>query len=80
MTPFEALYGRPPPRMTYYVAGRSSHLSVNQILENRQAIIRNLKHDLHISKQRMAFQANKHKIECTFQEGDLVLLKLQPYC
>lgn len=65
--------------MTDYISWRSSLLSVDQILTHRQAIITNLKHNLHISKQRMAFQANKHRIDCAFQGGDLVLLKLQPY-
>ena len=74
MTPFEALYGRPPPRMTDYVTRRSNLLIIDQILQNRQAILSNLEHNLQTSKQKMALHANKHRRDCTFQEGDLVRL------
>lgn len=35
--------------------------------------------NLHQAQNRMKQQANQHHSECTFQEGDQVFLRLQPY-
>lgn len=72
MTPFEALYGRP------YVVGRSTVISLDELLKKKHMILSRLKNNLQITIQQMVAQANKNRREIQFQ-GDLVLLKLQPY-
>lgn len=68
LTPFEALYGFPPPKLQNYIPGQ---------LELKQQIT--LKHNLLLAQERMKFQANKYRSERHFQVGDWVYLKLQPY-
>jgi hypothetical protein len=79
MTPFEALYGRKPPNMVHYSAGQNSIESVDQLLTQKAQILRILKENLTRARNRMIQQANRHRQDKTFEEGDWVYLKLQPY-
>jgi hypothetical protein len=79
MSPFEALYGRSPPSILSYVTGHSSHSDIDQTLAERQQLLTALKENLKRSRQKMEAQANKKRRDCTFEPGDLVLLRLQPY-
>ncbi|PNX96526.1 transposon Tf2-1 polyprotein, partial [Trifolium pratense] len=79
MTPFEALYGRKPPSLLDYVSGQTNIRDLDTTLQQRQAILDTLKTNLQRSRQQMEIQANKSRTDCTFNCGDLVLLKLQPY-
>ncbi|XP_058767801.1 uncharacterized protein LOC131641513 [Vicia villosa] len=79
MSPFEAPYGRTPPSFSDYDHGSTSIPSLEESLQNRQAILENLQHNLKLSRQKMETQSNKKRKDCNFEEGALVLLRLQPY-
>ncbi|KAL6323200.1 hypothetical protein AAG906_027482 [Vitis piasezkii] len=69
MTPFQALYGRLPPTIPHYLMGTTPVHAVDQNLASRDAILRQLKTNLHAATNRMK----------QYQVGDMVFLKLQPY-
>jgi Reverse transcriptase (RNA-dependent DNA polymerase)/RNase H-like domain found in reverse transcriptase/Integrase zinc binding domain/Retroviral aspartyl protease len=79
MTPFEATYGRKPPSLLAYCAGSSALEAVNQDLTMRDDIVRQLKANLSKAQVAMKLFADKKRKEHEFQQGDLVLLKLQPF-
>ena len=79
MTPFQALYGRPPPIILVYPMGSSLVDKVDHSLATRDALLKHLKKNLAIARNRMKQIADHGRRDVTFQEGDLVFLKLQPY-
>lgn len=79
MSPFKSLYGRDPPNMFDYLASSATKPSVDDILQHRQHIVTQLKQNLKISRIQMEKQDNKKRMDYQFQEGDLVLLRLQLY-
>lgn len=79
LTPFQALYGRPPPKIPDYVTGSSSITSLEEPLQARHLVLQQLKENLTKSRKQMEVQANKKRRDHTFNVGDLVLLRLQPY-
>jgi hypothetical protein len=78
-TPFYALYGRHPPRLINYLVGSSPVSEVDTNLLARDELLRDLKHNLHQSNNRMKQLADAKRREEQFQVGDWVYLKLQPY-
>ena len=79
VTPFEALYGYPPPRLLDYIPGTTSVEAVNDHLQKRQQIMSLLKQNLLLAQERMKIQADKHRMERSFTDGEWVYVKLQPY-
>lgn len=79
MTPFEAVFGRPPPSLTDYLAGDSTNASVDDLLIERATVLQELKKNLSRAQLRMKNQANAGRTDVQFQKDDWVLLKLQPY-
>jgi hypothetical protein len=53
--------------------------SVAEVVDNREAHLESLKHHLAQAQNRMKLMADRKRIDCQFQVGDQVLLKLQPY-
>ncbi|KAA3452986.1 Transposon Ty3-G Gag-Pol polyprotein [Gossypium australe] len=78
-TPYAALYGQDPPLHFPYLAGASSVASVDRSLQHREAMCRLLKFHLSRAQDRMKQMADHRRSERSFQVGDLVYLKLQPY-
>ncbi|CAL2229657.1 unnamed protein product [Prunus armeniaca] len=78
-TPFEALYGRPPPLITSYTHGSSCVHQVDCDFRNRDRMLELLKHNLVEAQSRMKQQANKDRSEREFEAGDRVFLRLQTY-
>ncbi|VFQ72131.1 unnamed protein product [Cuscuta campestris] len=78
-TPFEALYGRPPPTFLPYRRGDSKVPEVDNFLQERDSLLRRLRENLKEAQRRMTQTANRHRTDLKFKEGDWVLLKLQPY-
>ncbi|PKA63782.1 putative mitochondrial protein [Apostasia shenzhenica] len=78
-TPYEAVYGQPPPLHVPYVPGDSMVEVVDRELTAREEIKRTLKKHLQEAQNRMKQQEDKHRTERTFQEGDWVFVKLQIY-
>ena len=79
MTPFQAVYGKPAPSFIKYNLSPNDPPEVQQLLMDRDDILQKLKANLEKSQNRMKNQANKHRQDKEFKEGDLVLVKLQPY-
>ena len=80
ITSFEAVYGIPPPSLLTYVPGTARVQAVDGYLQDRDTILRELQHNLRLAQERMRCQANQHRREVSFEVGDYVYLKLQPYC
>ena len=79
MSPFQALYGRTPPAIPCYTRTSSSVQAVDDILTQRDQLLRTLKRNLQEAQQRMTCKAKAHRRDFKFSVGDLVLLRLQPY-
>ncbi|KAH9770903.1 Integrase catalytic domain-containing protein [Citrus sinensis] len=79
MTPFEAVYGIPPPHLVTYVPGTSRVQAVDEYLRDRDTILRELRHNLSLARQRMKSHTDLKRWEVSFEVGDYVYLKLQPY-
>ena len=60
MTPFEAVYGRPPPRIEFYLPGTINVHVVNLALCDRDMILRLLKDNLEAAQSQMKFFADKN--------------------
>ncbi|VFQ62072.1 unnamed protein product [Cuscuta campestris] len=74
-----ALYGREPPSFLPYAPGDCQLPAVDQLLVERTEMLDRLHQRLALVQQRMRAAADKHRRELSFDVGDLVLLKLQPY-
>lgn len=79
MTPFEALYGRPPPAIRDYVTGSTSVASLDETLTQRRQMLHLIRDNLTGAQLRMRSQANNHRQDRSFQVGDWVWFCLQPY-
>ena len=77
MSPFEAVYGRQPPKIVQVVQGEVKMEAVQKDLMERDEVLRQLKTHLLRAQDRMRVQANKHRRERNFEVGDLVFLKLK---
>lgn len=78
-TPYEVVYGQPPPIHLPYLPGASDNTTVDRSLTGREAALKLLHFHLLRAQNRMSQQANKHRSDKSFAIGDFVLLKLQPY-
>ncbi|VFQ92913.1 unnamed protein product [Cuscuta campestris] len=79
MSPFQALYGRPPPSFLPYKPGDRKVPAVDEMLSERAALFESLRQNLTTAQQRMKTAADQHRRELSFDVGDLVLLRLQPH-
>ncbi|GKB42470.1 hypothetical protein Tco_0887412 [Tanacetum coccineum] len=67
MTPFQAVYGRVPPRIISYPPGSSKVADVDELLVERDALLRQLKQNVLVSKQRMETQYNRTRRDVEFE-------------
>uniref|UniRef100_A0A2N9HQL5 Reverse transcriptase n=1 Tax=Fagus sylvatica TaxID=28930 RepID=A0A2N9HQL5_FAGSY len=79
LTPFEVVYGRPPPVLHRYELGTTAVAEVESTLRDRDTILQTLKDNLVVAQNRMKTNADKHRREQNFDVDDLVYLKLQPF-
>ena len=79
MTPFMALYGYHPPSITSYLRENSKVQAVEHHIEHQQQVLQLLKDNLVLAQNRMKQQADQHRSERSFDVGDWVFLRLQPY-
>ncbi|KAL9450635.1 hypothetical protein AB3S75_012375 [Citrus x aurantiifolia] len=79
MTPFQALYGRLPPTIPGYTKGSTSVQALEDLLLERDELLRTLKTNLLQAQHRMEQKANAHRRELQLQIDDLVLVRLQPH-
>ena len=61
------------------VAGTTRVGAVDLLLKDRQQLLALLKQNLHAAQERMKWYANKKMVEISFEVGDWVYLRLQPY-
>nr|GEY81332.1 reverse transcriptase [Tanacetum cinerariifolium] len=78
-TPNEAVYCQTPHIHVPYILGDSRVEEVDRTLQAREKDIKVLKFHLKRSQDRMRNQANKHRTDIQFEDGDWVYLKLQPH-
>jgi hypothetical protein len=79
MTPFMALYGYHPPSITSSLKEKSKVQAMEDHIENQQQVLQILKDNLTMAQNRMKQQADQHRSERSFEVGDWVFLRLQPY-
>lgn len=78
-TPYEVVYGQPPPVHLPYVPVDSALEAIDRSFTAREDMLRQLKENLRKVVHRMKQQADKSITKREFQEGDWVFLKLQAY-
>lgn len=78
-TPFEALYGYTPPELSMGPLLESTVPAAEDALMCRQQMQQLPKDNLLKAQERMKIYADQRRTERSFQVGDLVYLKLQPY-
>jgi hypothetical protein len=79
MTAFMSLYGYHPPSITSSLKEKSKVQAVEDHIENQRQILQILKDNLTMAQNRMKQQADQHRSERSFEVGDWVFLRLQPY-
>ena len=79
ITPFEVVYGQPPPTVTPYEPGTTRSANAGRSLAAKNKMLTLLKPNLLAAQNRMKTQADKHRSEREFQVGDSVYLCLVPY-
>lgn len=79
MTPFQAVYGTPPPTVAMYLPGSTAVQAVDRVLQDRNDLLNLLKTHMHQAQNRMKQHSDPHRTDREFQEGDWVYLKLHPY-
>ena len=66
LTPFETLYGFPPPRSHTYVPGTTRVEALDSILQQRQEVLASLGCNLAATQDSMKVQANNHQKDRSF--------------
>jgi len=75
----EVVYGIPPPHPLTYVSGTAKVQAVEEYLKDRDSLLCDLRRNLRLAQERMTSHANQRRREVSFEVGDYVYLKLQPY-
>lgn len=68
-----------PPHHLPYLSGTSPNEAVDRSLQKRERMIQLVKLHMIRAQDRMRNQADKHRTDRRFTQGDWVWLKLQPY-
>ena len=79
MSPHEALYGFPMATLPGYYPGTSTVLEVDDFLRVREILNLELTYYLKQAQTKMKKQADAHRRDKEFNEGDWVLLRVKPY-
>lgn len=73
------MYGRPPPSLLSYVAGTARNEVVEKELIALDAILKELRENIRLAQSRMKLYADRKRKERSFEVGEWVYLRLQPY-
>ena len=73
------LGGYHPPSITSYLRDNYKAQEVEHHIEHQQQVLQLLKDNLTLAQNRMKQQADQHRNEISFDVGDWVFLRLQPY-
>jgi hypothetical protein len=79
MSPFRALYGYDAPSFIKTVFGDNRVLGAKDWVEESQRILQSAKENLQSAQNQQKIYADRHRVERSFEVGDLVFLRLQPY-
>jgi hypothetical protein len=79
MTPFEAVYGVPPPYLLSYIPVTTRVEAVDEVLCNREQIFTLLQLNIKQAHQRMKRYADLRRTERNFEIGQQVYLRTQLY-
>jgi len=75
-TPFEVVYGRPPPPLVPYTAGIARVAAVDRQLQDRDEFLREIRERLLLAQDIMKAQHNKNRRAVEFTIGEWVWLRL----
>ena len=78
-SPFEVLYGCQPRHLGLDISSAAPVPDLQQWLSDRELMQHLVHQHLERAQLRMKKQADKHRLERSFNVGDWVFLKLQPY-
>jgi hypothetical protein len=78
-SPFKALYGTEPSFGSIPTLANSEDAAIRATLIERQKFMELLKQNLARAQHKMKLCADSHRSDTSFQVGEMVLLKLQPY-
>ena len=79
MTPFEVLYGYPPPMLALGPYQTIKNAAVESYLTERKKVEAIIRDNLQKAQSRMKHFADRRRVERKFEVGDWVYLKLQPF-
>nr|ADB85398.1 putative retrotransposon protein [Phyllostachys edulis] len=79
LSPFQALYGFPPPLINEVAIPGPEDNEARDFLEEKQVMLRRLKENLAQAQTRMKKYADLNRSERQLTVGDMVYLKMQPY-
>jgi hypothetical protein len=79
MNPFRALYSYDPLSFVEVSFGDNRAPMVQDWIQQSQDILRELKDHLQRAQNQQKVQADRHRVERTFEVGDLIYLRLQSY-
>ena len=74
-----ALYGHHPPSITSSLRENSKVQTVEDHIKHQQEVPQLLKDNITLAHNRMKQQADQHHNERSFDVGNWVFLRLQPY-
>jgi len=78
-SPFQVVFGKPPPALPDYIAGSSQLEALNASLTDRDNILSTLRKKLEKAQTAMKLYADKKRLPHPFKVGDMVMVKLRPY-
>ena len=79
LSPFEAVYGYPPPKLLPFTEGTTRVQEVENTLKSREQILSLLRSNLQHAQDKMKRFADLKRTERQFEKGEWVYLRLQPY-
>ena len=78
-SPFEAVYGRQPPKLLRFLSNETKVATVAVELQDRDEALNQLKTHLLKAQQQMKWYSDKKRRDVNFKEGEWVFLKLRPH-
>ena len=74
LSPFQALYGRVPPHVVRIGHQQTLVESLDQLLQERDAVLGELKSNIMKAQHRMKHYVNKKRRDVTYVEGDYAIM------
>ena len=78
-TPYQALYGNPPPVISEVSVPGPEGEEARDFLLDKEVVLKQIKDNLAQAQARMKKYAYQNRSERTYEVGDMVYLKMQPY-